>query len=86
MNTEHLVSMANQIGSFFESYPDQVEACDEIAGHLQKYWAPRMRSQLLDHVDHKAGDGLQQMVLSSIRTHRHKLEPRADFQASPAIA
>ena len=79
MNTGHLVSMANQIGIFFESYQDQLEACDEIASHLQRYWAPRMRSQLLDHVDNNEGDGLRELVLSSIKTHRNKLEPRVDF-------
>jgi len=79
MNTEHLVSMANQIGSFFESYVDQVEASSEIAGHIQKNWAPRMRSQLLEHIDNSEGDGLKEVVLSSIKMHRNKLEPRDDL-------
>lgn len=76
MDTQNLVKMANQIGDFFESYPDQEEASNEIASHLQKFWAPRMRSQLLEHVDNSQGAGLKGMVLSSIKTHRDRLEPR----------
>lgn len=81
MNTEHLVSMANQIGGFFESYVDQVEASIEIAGHIQRNWAPRMRKQLLEHVDSTEGVGLKEIVLSSIKMHRHELEPKGDSQA-----
>jgi formate dehydrogenase subunit delta len=75
MNVENLVTMANQIGAFFESYPDRAEASGEIAGHLKRYWAPRMRSQLLLHVDQQQGDGLSALVLSSITTHRTLLAP-----------
>jgi len=44
MDMENLVKMANQIGDFYASYPNQVEASQEIANHLKKFWAPRMRS------------------------------------------
>lgn len=77
MNNEHLVSMANQIGSFFASYPDQDEAATEIASHLQRFWAPRMRLQLLAHVEQDNGAGLLDPVLASIRQHRVSLMPRA---------
>jgi formate dehydrogenase subunit delta len=79
MNTEHLVSMANQIGSFFESYVDQVEASIEIARHIQRNWAPRMRRQLLEHIDTNEGVGLKEIVLSSIKMHRNELLPRVDL-------
>ena len=58
MNQLHLAMMANQIGSFFLSYPDQEEARAEIATHIQRFWAPRMRSQLLEHVALTGGHGL----------------------------
>jgi formate dehydrogenase subunit delta len=70
MNIENLVTMANQIGTFFDSYPDKVEASTEISGHLRRYWAPRMRVQLLSHVDDERGEGLSVIVLASIRDHR----------------
>jgi len=74
MDMENLVKMANQIGGFYESYPNQDEASQEIANHLRKFWAPRMRSQLLDHVDRQQGAGLSAIVLSSIAAHRKILQ------------
>ncbi|MES2739795.1 MAG: formate dehydrogenase subunit delta [Pseudomonadota bacterium] len=77
MNTQHLIQMANQIGAFFESYPDRMEACGEIANHIQKFWAPRMRIVLLDHLTGDAGGhGLSGIVLEALRTHRARLEPQ----------
>lgn len=70
MNIDNLVTMANQIGTFFASYPDQEEASTEIANHLQRFWAPRMRSQLYAHIDTEDGVGLAPIVLSSIAAHR----------------
>jgi formate dehydrogenase subunit delta len=76
MDMENLVKMANQIGGFYESYPDQVEASNEIANHLKKFWEPRMRSQLLAHVDNQHGAGLSDILLSSISSHRIILQPK----------
>jgi formate dehydrogenase subunit delta len=75
MNVHHLVTMANQIGTFFASYPDQEEASSEIASHLQRFWAPPMRRQLLEHVEQNEGEGLNPPVLASIRTHVARLTP-----------
>jgi formate dehydrogenase subunit delta len=36
MNIDQLVTMANQIGSFFKSYPDQEKAKEEIARSFNK--------------------------------------------------
>lgn len=70
MNIEHLVTMANQIGTFFASCPDQQEASSEIASHLKRYWAPRMRNQLFEHIDQDGGHGLSPLVLTAIAEHR----------------
>jgi formate dehydrogenase subunit delta len=75
MNIHHLVTMANQIGSFFASYPDQEEASTEIANHLQRYWAPPMRRQLLAHVAEHGGEGLAPPVLASIQANTVRLTP-----------
>ncbi|MES2258267.1 MAG: formate dehydrogenase subunit delta [Pseudomonadota bacterium] len=77
MNIDHLVTMANQIGTFFLSYPDQDEAKAEIVGHLQRYWAPRMRKQLLEFVEMEQGAGLAPLVLEAIQAHRVRLMPLA---------
>lgn len=73
MNIDNLVTMANQIGTFFASYPDQEEASTEIASHLQRFWAPRMRNQLFAHIDDRNGAGLTPLVLTAIAAHRSKL-------------
>lgn len=70
MNIDNLVTMANQIGTFFASYPDQAEASTEIANHLKRFWAPRMRLQLFAHIDAAGGEGLTPIVLSAIAAHR----------------
>ena len=37
-----LASMANQIGDFFKSYPDD-QAVAAIADHINQFWTKRMR-------------------------------------------
>ena len=49
MNIANLVSMANQIGTFFDAMPDRDEATRGVATHIRKYWAPRMREALVAH-------------------------------------
>lgn len=70
MNIDHLVTMANQIGTFFASFPDREEAHAGIATHLERYWAPRMRVKLYEHVDSTRGLGLDPIVLSAIAVQR----------------
>ncbi|EWM48099.1 NADH-dependent formate dehydrogenase delta subunit FdsD family protein [Bordetella holmesii 35009] len=48
MDANNLIRMANRIGDFFEAYPDPDEALEGIANHIEKFWEPRMRWQLLD--------------------------------------
>jgi formate dehydrogenase subunit delta len=70
MNADNLVTMANQIGAFFETMPDREQALTDIAGHLKRFWEPRMRRSLLQHVDEHAGAQLKAIVLEALRTHR----------------
>lgn len=69
MNIEHLVTMANQIGSFFRSYPDLEQAKKDIASHLKRFWEPRMRKQIVAHVTEKQGQGLDPIVDDAIKEH-----------------
>lgn len=73
MDIKNLIHMANQIGDFFEAMPEQDEALQGIAGHLQRFWEPRMRSQLLAYVDAENGKELKPLVVSAIRAHRSTL-------------
>ena len=69
MQTEQLIKMANQVGDFFESYPDQVQAQQDIAQHLNRFWALSMRQQIAAHVKESDGAGLQAKVISAISTY-----------------
>jgi formate dehydrogenase subunit delta len=77
MNVDNLISMANRISEFFAAYPDQVQAEQDIAEHLKKFWEPRMRRALLAHVDETGGVGLEPLALAALRTHRDLLTPPA---------
>jgi len=51
MNVEHLAEMANNIADFFEAEPDHAIAVAGVANHIQKFWEPRMRKQILAYRD-----------------------------------
>jgi formate dehydrogenase subunit delta len=65
MRIERLVSMANDIGAFFEAEPDKTEAAKGIAGHLTRFWAPRMRRQIIAYY-REGGAGLHDVVRSAV--------------------
>ncbi len=65
--------MANSIGEFFAAMPDRDEALLGLANHLHNFWEPRMRRQLLHHVDAENGKDLDAIVVSAIHAHRNKL-------------
>lgn len=56
MNENKLITMANQIGEFFESMPDRAEAITGIVNHIRTTWDPRMRQGLKHHIE-TCGDG-----------------------------
>lgn len=66
---DNLVIMANQIGEFFETMPDRAQALEDIAGHLKRFWEPRMRRSLLQRVEEHGGAGLKEIVLEALRAH-----------------
>jgi formate dehydrogenase subunit delta len=51
MNAEHLVKMANEIGSFFAAGNDDAVAAGLIADHLRRFWDPRMRRQITAYLE-----------------------------------
>jgi formate dehydrogenase subunit delta len=64
-NVGNLVRMANRIGDFFEAMPERQEAIDGISGHIKRFWEPRMRRQILDHIA-AGGEGLHDLVRDAI--------------------
>lgn len=47
MSPEKLARMANQIAAAFAHRPE-AEAAEALAGHINDFWDPRMRGQLLE--------------------------------------
>lgn len=84
MSSDKLVMMANQIGTFFISQ-GRDEAPPAIAGHLKKFWPPRMRQNLFRYV-REGGQGLLPEVQLAVQELAAE-EPKADLeriQAMPA--
>jgi formate dehydrogenase subunit delta len=69
MDIKRLISMANQIGDFYESYPDQSHAQLDIAEHINKFWALSMRQQISQYVIEQSGTGIHTQVLNAVKTH-----------------
>lgn len=81
MEIGNLVRMANRIGDFFDAMPDRPEAVEGVANHIQKFWEPRMRLELLAflerHPDGVEGDiRLSPIVLEAVDRNRERLTPR----------
>ena len=82
MQHDKLFYMANQIATFFKSSHADIRS-KGVADHINKFWEPRMRTQLFARVD--AGDtgGLDPMVLEAmpeIRRPDKPLEERTSKQ------
>ncbi|MFZ1608563.1 MAG: formate dehydrogenase subunit delta [Rhodoferax sp.] len=73
MQIHTLVTMANRIGQFFESYSDRNEALAEISNHIHKFWDPRMRRELLRQMDAGVTVDLLPIVVDAIAAHRSVL-------------
>jgi formate dehydrogenase subunit delta len=72
MNIQQLVKMANQIGQFFQSEPDQTEAVQSIAAHLKRFWEPGMRKAIAAHVK-AGGEGLLPIVITAVQENNKTL-------------
>ena len=66
MSPDKLAYMANQIGKFFAHQPHD-KAVAEIADHLQKFWDPRMRSEILAHLNAVKLDPLVREALEILK-------------------
>jgi formate dehydrogenase subunit delta len=73
MDAHKLVKMANEIAAFFDAEPDRALALEGIAGHLRRFWDPRMRREILRWTDEHQGEGLTDSVRAAIDAHRDKL-------------
>lgn len=70
MDLDNLVRMANRIGDYFAAYPDQAEAQAAIAKHIQMFWTPQMRRELLACVTQGADlHGMHALVADAVNKH-----------------
>ena len=67
MSVEHLVQMANDISHFFAAEPERKDAVAGIANHIQRFWDPRMRRQIIAHLQ-AGGAGLEELSRQAIAT------------------
>jgi formate dehydrogenase subunit delta len=68
-SVDNLVTMANQIGDFFETMTDREQSLKDISGHLKRSWAPPMRHKLIAHIEH-GGAGLKDIVVQAVKTNK----------------
>jgi formate dehydrogenase subunit delta len=61
-----LAYMANQIGKFF-AHEKEAAAVADIADHLKRFWDPRMRAQILVHLE-EGGRGLDPLVRRAVES------------------
>jgi len=60
MNIERLVDMVNDIANFWASEPDHAAGVAGVASHLKRFWEPRMRKQIIAHLE-AGGHGLSDL-------------------------
>ena len=70
MNNDNLIRMVNRIGAFFAAMLVRDEAMHDLAQHVRRFWAPRMRQQLFEHLDTKQGEGVDPLVIAALQQHR----------------
>jgi formate dehydrogenase subunit delta len=67
MNVANLVNMANDIAAFFDGEFGLQEAPQHVALHISRYWDPRMRTQIIAHVN-AGGSGLGASSLTAVKS------------------
>lgn len=81
---DKLVRMANQIASFFRSYPID-EATAGVHDHIVDFWSPSMRRDILARADRDAA-GLDPLVVAALHRIGRGPSPTAREVAGPAEA
>jgi len=91
MNIDLLIKMANEIGSFWEGEVGEEKAANEVATHLRRYWAPRMRAQMNTYFEQRQGAGLSDVAKRAVALLDSQAKaalaaPAASPSAAPAAA
>jgi formate dehydrogenase subunit delta len=75
MGTTQLVTMANDIAAFFDAASDVGESAQSVAAHLRRYWDPRMRKQIVQHLA-AGGEGLVPVARAAVELLAAQMEDR----------
>jgi formate dehydrogenase subunit delta len=65
MRIDRLVSMINDIATFFAADPEPGVAARAVESHISRFWEPRMRHQILEHY-RRGGSGLTEVSRSAL--------------------
>jgi formate dehydrogenase subunit delta len=65
MRIERLVSMINDIATFFAADPEPGVAARGVESHISRFWDPRMRQQIMEHY-RAGGSGLSDVARSAL--------------------
>lgn len=84
MLVDKLVYMANQIGKFFATQGED-KAVAATADHLMKFWDPRMRIEILAHLE-TGGAGLDPLVRRAVERLRPQQSAASKSAAADAAA
>jgi formate dehydrogenase subunit delta len=84
MNIDLLIKMANEISAYFAAEPDGQEAARDVAGHLKRFWEPRMRRQLITYYLERQGAGLSELALRAVALLAAAEPPTAATTGPPA--
>lgn len=88
---EHIVRMANDIGSFFRAETDRQVALNGISNHINKFWTRRMRQRLLEYVQH-GGNELDELPRAAVPqvtvvlSKQPSVTPAADTAPRPCLS
>jgi formate dehydrogenase subunit delta len=68
MKIDALIKMANQIAAFFdgEGGHNPEEAAKLVATHLRRYWEPRMRTEIIEYLNNRGGEGLDELARNGV--------------------
>ncbi len=80
MGDNKLVTMLNQIATFYRRRPPE-EAASEVALHVEKFWEARMRRAIYAYLD-AGGTGLDANARDGLMLLRARDEGRIAFDPS----
>ncbi|MGC5700080.1 formate dehydrogenase subunit delta [Pseudomonas sp. NFXW11] len=66
MSSANLIKMANQIAAYFANEPDQEQAVLSVRNHMQMFWTPAMRQELLAWHRDEQGAELHPLVQKAV--------------------